>query len=53
MCWGTVHSNDIEDCCCDLKKEPTIRDLKQENQTLKDRVNELEEELKYHNYDTF
>lgn len=55
MCWGTVHSNDIEDCCCDLKKQPNIQDLKKENQILRDRVNELEEELTYHQrkYDTF
>lgn len=47
MCWGTVHSKDIEDCHCEHKKEPTKQELKQEINSLKQRVEELEEELKY------
>lgn len=45
MCWGTVHSKDIEDCHCEHKKEPTKQELKQEINSLKKRVGELEEEL--------
>lgn len=44
ICWGTVHSKDIEDCHCEHRKEPTKQELKQEINSLKHRVEELEEE---------
>ncbi|WP_430611527.1 hypothetical protein [Flavobacterium sp. JP2137] len=43
MCWGTVHSFDLDDCYCDTKKEPTKAELKNTIQILKERIEELEE----------
>lgn len=48
MCYGTIHSFDIEDCCCDdpltehhFAKERFNEILKQKNETIKCMDSEL------------
>ena len=47
MCWGTVHTNDIEDCECTLHHSTTQtkQDLIIENQALKKENLELQNQI--------
>lgn len=48
MCYGTIHSFDIEDCCCDdpltehhFEKERFSKVIKQKNQSISDMQSEI------------
>ena len=43
QCWGTVHSNDIKDCCCATETANYARfEKKQYNDTIKEKNAEIE-----------
>ena len=51
QCWGTVHSNDIKDCCCATETANFARfEKKQYNDTIKEKNAEIEALQKYYDF---